>query len=385
VAYLDYAATAPPRPEAVAAMLPLLTERFGNPSGGHSVARMARQALEDARDAVAAALGCQAGEVVFTSGGTEADNLAVLGAAGTEGPGAVVCSAIEHPAVLEPCRRLGARLVGVGPDGRLDLEDLAAALDPEVRLVSVMAANNEVGTIQPLEEVSALVRRRAPRALLHSDAVHAAASIDLSGLAPLVDLLSLSAHKVGGPKGTGALMVRAGAPLAPPFGGGPQERGRRPGTQNVAGAVGMAAALTATQRRLPDEVARVRALRDELASRVMAGVPGAVDTGSIAAGPSDTGARRGRVGKTAGIFHVLVPGVDNEELLVLLDDLGVCASAGSACASGAVEPSHVLLAMGLSPRQAGTAIRFSLGPASTEQDVEDAVAAVTKAVQQLRA
>ncbi len=399
MAYLDHAATSPLRPEAMTAMLPLLTDNFGNPSGSHAVARAARDALEDARQTVAAVLGREAGEVVFTSGGTEADNLAVLGVAGAgagasahgnrtdlqEGPppgrGALVCSAVEHPAVLEPGRRLGARVVGVGPDGVLDLDDLASALGPHVRLVSVMTANNEVGVIQPLDAVAGLVHELAPGAVLHSDAVHAAAALDLAPVAELVDMLSLSAHKFGGPKGIGALVIRAGTPFSPPLGGGSQEWGRRPGTPHVAGAVGMAAALEAAHRQRVEECTRVGALRDRLAAAVLAAVPGAVDTVGRSAG---SGAGRDGPPKMPGSFHLLVPGVDNEELLVLLDDLGVCASAGSACASGALEPSHVLLAMGLSARDARSAVRFSLGYSTTGDEVDAAAADVTKAVEQLR-
>jgi cysteine desulfurase len=377
MAYLDHAATSPLRPEALAAMLPLLSQHYGNPSGTHGLARAAKTALEDARLEVAAALGCGPGEVVFTSGGTEADNLAVLGGAVRHeerpGPGAVVCSAVEHPAVIEPCVRLGARVVAVGPDGTIDLDDLAAALHPGVRLVSVMLANNEVGTIQPLATVATLVRRLAPEAVLHSDAVHGASALELTGPAGLVDMLSLSGHKLGGPKGTGVLMIRRGTPFTPPLVGGQQERGRRPGTPDVAGVVGLAAAMTAAGRARSEEVERIRRLRDELARAVLSSVPGARATGPVDA-----------AGKMPGSFHVVVPGVDAEELLLLLDEAGVWASAGSACASGATEPSPVLLAMGLTPGTARHAVRFTLGYTTTPEDVERAGGAIVKAVEQLR-
>src|SRR5579862_5850091 len=243
-AYLDHAATTPMRPESLAAMLPYLTEHFGNPSGAHALARRARTAVDEARDEVAACLGCEPGEVVFTSGGTESDNLAVLGArpAAPEGAGTVLCSAVEHHAVRNATRAAGGRPVAVDGRGRVDLDALRGVLTPEVALVSVMLVNNEVGTIQPLAEVAEAVRDLAPEALLHTDAVAAVGWMDVAAAAAPADLVSISAHKFGGPKGCGALVVRAGARLAPVMHGGSQERDRRPGTVDVAGAVGMAAA-----------------------------------------------------------------------------------------------------------------------------------------------
>jgi cysteine desulfurase len=240
-----------------------------------------------------------------------------------------------------------------------------------------MLANNEVGTIQPLDDVAALVRDLAPEAALHTDAVHAASALELSGPAAAVDLLSLSGHKLGGPKGIGALMIRQGTPFTPPLLGGPQERERRPGTQDVAAAVGLAAAMTAATRARPEETRRIRDLRDRLADLVLGSVPGATETSAA------TGSATGS-GKMPGSFHVVVPGVEAEELLVLLDDAGVCASAGSACASGAVEPSPVLLAMGYTATEARGGVRFSLGYTTTADDVEIAAAATVKAVEQLR-
>jgi cysteine desulfurase len=222
-------------------MLPFLTGRFGNPSGSHPVAVDARHGLDDARDVVAAVLGCDAGEVVFTAGGTEADNLAVLGVHERLG-GVAVCPAGEHHAVLHCVEAVGGRVVAVDATGAVDLDALAAVLDPSVTVVSVMAVNNEVGTVQPIAEVAALVRERAPEAVLHTDAVQAAPWVDLAELTAHVDLLSISGHKVGGPKGTGLLFVRAGTPLRPRVIGGGQERDRRSGTQDVAGAVALAEA-----------------------------------------------------------------------------------------------------------------------------------------------
>ncbi len=387
--YLDHGATTPMRPEAVAAMLPFLTDRFGNPSGSHTLARAARLALDDARDDVAAALGCEPGEVVFTGGGTEADNLAVLGAHAAVG-GSVVCSAVEHHAVLLACRSLGGTTVPVDAAGVIDLDALAEALHPGVGLVSVMLANNEVGTIQPLAEVVAIVRQRAPRAVVHTDAIAAAPWLDVAAAARPADLVSVSAHKFGGPKGVGVLVVRGGTPLGPVLHGGAQEHGRRPGTHDVAGIVGTAAALTAVGAGRGTEVPRVRALRDRLADGLVAAVDGVVETGVAGTRVVETRHRRAekdppnRDGKVAGSCHVLVSGVDQEELLLLADDGGVYVSAGAACASGALEPSHVLLALGLSVAEARTAVRFSLGHTTTDADIDAALAVIPKVVEQLR-
>jgi len=378
-AYLDHASTTPMRPEAVAAMLPFLTERFGNPSGSHAPARAARLAVDEAREAVAAGLGCQPGEVVFTGGGTESDNLAVLGGHAVVG-GDVVCSAVEHHAVLLACRSLGATTVPVDGAGVVDLDALSDALHPGVGVVSVMAANHEVGTVQPLADVADLVRRRAPGALLHTDAIAAVPWLDLAPALARVDLLSLSAHKFGGPKGVGVLVVRGGTRLGPVLYGGAQEHGRRPGTHDVAGIVGAAAALTAALAARASEVPRVRALRDRLADGLRAAVDGLTETGHD--GGADPGGER--QAKVAGSCHVLVPGVDQEELLLLADQAGVYASAGAACASGALEPSHILLALGLGPDEARTAVRFSLGPTTTDADIDVALDVVPKVVEQLR-
>ncbi len=375
-AYFDHAATSPLRPEALGAMLPYLTEHYGNPSGSHAPARRARNAVEEARETLAGHLGCRPGEVVFTSGGTESCNLALFGAhralAEAAGPAtAVLCSVFEHRAVLDVCRELGALTVPVGADGLLLPEELAAALHPGVGLVSVMLVNNEVGTIQPLPELVDLVRERSPAAVIHTDAVAAGAWLDLATATATADLVSVGAHKFGGPKGVGALVVREGTRLHRVLRGGSQERDRRPGTHNVAGIMGMAAALDAASARREDEWRRVSALRDRLAEGLLEQVPGVTLT-------SQTTAR------IPGSCHVRFAGVDQEELLLLLDEAGVSASAGSACASGALEPSHVLLAMGLSPAEARQAVRFSLGWTTSSDDVELALSSVPKAVERLR-
>ena len=374
VVYLDNAATTPLRAEALDAMLPFLTERFGNPSGGHRVARDARQALDESRDAVAEVLGCRPGEVVFTAGGTEADNLAVLGAVAARG-GTAVCPAAEHHAVLHAVEAVGGRVVGAGPDGAVDLEQLAAALDDlrgHVTVVSAMAANNEVGTLTPLHDVAAVVADRAPGAILHTDAVQAAGWCDLRELAAPAALISLAAHKLGGPKGVGCLVVRDGIPLRPLLHGGGQERDRRSGTQDVAGVVGFATALRLAAEERAEVGARARALRVRLLDRLVREVGGVV-----ASVPLERA--------LPGHLHVRVEGCEGEAMLVLLDDAGVCASAGSACASGAVEPSHVLLAMGVPKAEALTSLRLSIGRATTEADVDAAVTAVAAAAARLRA
>ena len=370
VAYLDHAATSPLRPEALAAMLPFLTEHFGNPSGSHAVSRLAKQALEDAREEVAAALGCQPGEVVFTGGGTEADNLALAGVVARQG-GRPVCSAVEHHAVLHTTEALGGTTVAVDERGVVDLDALAAALGPDVSVVSVMLANNEVGTVQPLEEVAEVVRQRTSGAALHTDAVQAFPWLDVASAAAVADLVAVSAHKFGGPKGVGALVVRGGRALAPLVHGGGQEQERRSGTHNVAGIVGMAAAMTATVAAREATNRRVAALRDRLADGLLGTVPRAVETGD-------------RSTKIAGNCHLRFPGADSEALLFLLDEAGVCASAGSACASGAMEPSHVLAAMGVPRDEARCSLRLSLGPTTTDEDVDLALEVVPELVARLR-
>jgi cysteine desulfurase len=386
VPYLDHAATTPLRPEALEAMLPFLQGSFGNPSGQHAQARMAKTAVEEAREQVAVALGAKPAEIVFTGGGTEADNLAIKGAARSardRGMGdGVVTTAIEHHAVLHSCDRLGrdgfrVAKVGVDADGVVDLDALAVTLDERTTVVSVMLANNEVGTVQPLAAVAALLAERAPRAVLHTDAVQAAAWLDVAATAADAALVAISAHKFGGPKGVGALVVRQGARLVPVIDGGGQERDLRSGTHNVAGIVGMAAALTATVAHRSEEAPRVAALRDRLAAGIAAGLPdGAVRTN----GPVPT---NGAPGKLVNNCHLAFPGVEAEALLLLLDRDGVCASAGSSCASGALEPSHVLAAMGLPVDLARSSVRLTAGWPTTEAEIDEAVSVITAGVDRL--
>jgi cysteine desulfurase len=351
--------------------------------------------VDEARDAVAEAVGCQPGEVVFTSGGTEADNLAVKGVH-TARPGPVLCSAVEHEAVLGPVASVGGGTVAVDGRGVVDLDALVGALGPNTTLVSVMAANNEVGTVQPLAEVADVVRRRAPGAALHTDAVQAAPWLDLTALVAAADLVSLSSHKLGGPQGVGALAVRRGTPLQAQALGGGQEREVRSGTHNVAGIVGFAAALRAVVASRHETSARVRRMRDRLAGGLLAAIPGTVVTGepALATGSRGDGAAGeaaptpdagAGAGLLPGCLHLCLPGVESEALLFLLDEAGLCASAASACASGAQQASHVLAAMGVPAERSRGALRLSLGWTTTDADVDRALATVPAAVTRLQA
>ena len=369
--YLDHAATTPMRPEAVEAMMPFFTERFANPSGSHRSSRDARKALDEARDVVADCLGVSAGGIVFTGCGTEADNMAVGGTLRRVG-GMAVCPASEHHAVLHVVEHSGGRVVAVDAAGRVELDALGDALDDAVSVVSVMAVNNEVGTVQPLAEVAELVRRRAPKAVLHTDAVQAACWLDLAAVTPFVDLLALSAHKFGGPKGVGILWIRDGVHVEALLQGGGQERDRRSGTHNVAGIVAMATALRlATDERISTN-RRVAAQRDRLVDGLVAATRGVRETVA-------------REYKVAGSAHLCFEGCESEELLFGLDEQGICASAASACASGAMEPSHVLAAMGVPRPWSRGAVRFSLGAATSDADIDRALGAIPPIVDRLRA
>jgi cysteine desulfurase len=356
------------RAGAVAAMMPYFSERFANPSGSHRFAREARRAIDEARDAVAEVLGVAPGEVIFTSCGTESDNTVLSGVSG-----AAVCSAAEHHAVLHPVEgRSDGIVVGTDALGQIDLDQLADACGRDaVGVVSVMAVNNEVGTVTDLAAVAAVVRANAPGAVLHTDAVQAPCWLDLRAIAPLVDAMSFSAHKFGGPKGVGVLTVRQGVPVAPMIVGGGQERERRSGTHNVAGIVALAAALVETDHDRPSENVRLAVLRDRLVDTIAGALDGVVETI-----PRDR--------KVAGSAHVCIEGIENEALLYLLDEADVCASAASACASGAMEPSHVLAAMGVDRSLALGALRLSLGHTTTEPDVDRAADVVVSSVRRLR-
>jgi cysteine desulfurase len=370
--YLDHAATTPMRPEAVEAMLPFLSEQYANPSGSHRFARQARAAIDDARESVAAVVGCAPGEVVFTSGGTESDNTAVFGTVARRG-GLAVCAAAEHHAVLAPVEHLHGVEVPVTATGSIDLSALADLLrtTSDVSVVSVMVVNNEVGTVNDIASVAAVVRELAPGATLHTDAVQAPCWLDLRAITPLVDLLSLSAHKFGGPKGVGVLVARAGVAYEPMVIGGGQERERRSGTHNVSGIMALAAALHHTDLERPAEIERLASLRDGLVDALTSALPGVHETVQ-------------RELKVAGSAHVCIEGIENEALLFLLDEAGVCASAASACAAGAMEPSHVLAAMGVTRELALGALRLTLGHTTTQADVDRGVEVVVDSVRRLR-
>ncbi len=370
VHYLDHAASTPARPAAVEAMTRQLLHGYGNPTGAHRLARAANRVLDESRDIIADALGATPGEVIFTAGGTEADNLAILGTLEARG-GVAVCSAIEHHAVLDPVVHTGGVVVGVGEDGRIDIERLGRALTPEVSLVSVMLANNETGIVQPLAEVADIVRRLAPQALLHTDAVQALAWLDVADLCRVVDLISISAHKFGGPQGVGALVARTGVSLAPRLRGGGQERDRRSGTQNVAGIAAMASAAAETVAERSTQTVRIAALRDRLVDGLSNRLTGVVESGN-------------RRDKTANIAHLCFEGVESEALLFLLEKEEIMASAAASCSSGAMEPSHVLAAMGYPRALAGGSLRLSLGYSTTDDDIAAALAAIPPAVHRLR-
>jgi cysteine desulfurase len=376
--YLDHAATTPVRPEVRAAMEPFHGPLFGNPSSAHRWGRAARAALDEARERLGATLGARADEVVFTSGGTEADNLAVLGAwraRREEGRRGVVCTRVEHKAVLAAVHHAATegadeRLLAVDGDGVVDAAAAADAFGADVAVCSVMWVNNETGVVQPVPALAARARERG--VTMHTDAVQAVGRLHVDVRSLPVDLLTLSGHKLGAPKGVGALYVRRGTALAPLFHGGAQDRGRRPGTENVAYAVGLATAAELAVAEREAETARLRALRDALEDAILAGAPDAVVHGR--------GADR-----APHVTSVSVPGVDGQSLLLALDLHGVAASAGSACQTGRAEPSHVLLAMGIEPALAAGAVRLSVGALTTPACVARAGALLPRLASKARA
>jgi cysteine desulfurase len=376
--YLDHAATTALRPEVRDAMAPYFDERFGNPSSMHRWGREARNALEEARERLAAAIGARRREIVFTGGGTEADNLAVLGrwrsaCRNGGGAGAVVCSAVEHKAVGAAAKHAaeeGAALIllGVDEEARVDLGALDEALATEPCVVSVMWANNEVGTIEPVAEIGRRCRERG--VVFHTDAVQAFGKDRVDVRDTACDLLSLSAHKISGPKGIGALYIREGTVVLPLVHGGGQERELRPGTENVAAAVGFARAAELAVADQEHEGDRLRALRDRLETGLRQHVPDLLVNGAAAP-------------RLPHILNVTVPDADQEGLLIGLDLEGVAASGASACQSGTVQPSHVLAAMGRL-RPAAAAVRFSLGRTTRASDIDFAIGAFVRVVEQLR-
>lgn len=361
--YLDHAATTPVREEVFEAMKPFFGPRFGNPSSTHRWGREARAALDEARERVGRCLGARPDEICFTSGGTEGDNLAILGAwraLKAKGRTAVVTTPIEHKAILgavHQAAREGAeeRMLSMTAEGVVDLASFDELVDDAVAVCSIMWVNNEIGSIQPVPALAAKAKERG--ALVHTDAVQAFGKIPIDTQRQQFDFLTISGHKFGAPKGIGALFIRRGTPLEPLMHGGTQDRGRRPGTENVAAAVGLARAAELAVAEREAHCARLRKLREKLESGILARVPDAVIHGS--------GAER-----APHIVNVSVPGTDSESLLMALDLRGIAASGGSACQSGSISPSHVLTAIGVRPDLASAAIRMSLGSLTTDECID---------------
>jgi cysteine desulfurase len=372
--YLDYNATTPVCDAAREAMLPYLDRHFGNPSSVHAAGRETRAAIDNARDKLAALLRVKPNEIIFTSGGTESCNLAVFGLARSrsQGGGHVISAKTEHHAVLNAVEHLEKHegfevtWLNVSRDGIIDIDQLAGAIRPETRLVSIMTANNETGVIQPMREISQICRERG--VLLHSDMVQSFGKIDAD--LSLVDAASFAAHKFYGPKGIGFLFLRSGLSIQPIMFGGAHENERRPGTENVAAIAGMAAAAEWTLRDRETEQHREGELRDELWTRIAQNVPDAKQNGANAP-------------RLANTLNMSLLGIDSEMLLIALDLEGVCASSGSACMVGSVVASHVLLAMGLPMERARSAVRFSLGKWTTADEINAAGNAVQKIVDRL--
>jgi cysteine desulfurase len=379
--YLDYNATTPVDDAVLAAMAPYFAEHFGNASSIHSAGQRARSAVDAARDSVAALLGARSSEIVFTSGGTEADNLAIFGITGGVAPGTgrarkhVITTAIEHHAVLNACQELERRGIEVtyvraNAMGIIDPEDVRRALRPETMLITVMHANNELGTIQPVEEIGRIAKEAD--VYFHCDAIQSAGKIPIDVNEIGVDLLSISGHKFYGPQGVGALYVRAGTPVEPQFFGGHHERDRRPGTENVPGIVGLGKAAALVRERLAEDADRIGALRDRFEQSLLGRIPETRVNGD----------RQARVPNTT---NLMFKGAGGEALLIALDLQGIECSTGAACSAGAVEPSHVLSAIGLSDDDARSTLRFSLGEPTTSEEIDRAIAVIPGVVERLRA
>ena len=376
--YLDHAATTPVLPEVAETVTTAMSDDFGNPSSVHGAGRRARALVEDARERVAVAIGASPAEIVFTSGGTEADNLALKGAAAKlRGSGNhVIVTAFEHHAVLDPAHwleRAGfeVTILPVPESGVIAPDAVAAAVRPSTIVVSVMAVNNEIGTIQPIAEIAAAVKAVSSNAVVHTDAVQALGNVPVNVHAWGVDLASFAAHKVGGPKGVGALFVRSSVPIEALSHGGGQERGLRSGTLNAAGIAGFGVAAEIAAKEVDEKDERLTGLRARLLDCIRAAVPDVVVNGELER-------------RVAGNLNVCIPGADGETLLLLLDERGIACSSGSACASGALDPSHVLLAIGVPRPLAKGSLRFSLGRPSTEEDVDAVLEALPEVVRRAR-
>lgn len=375
--YMDHSATTPTHPEVLEAMLPYFSKEFGNPSSLYSIGRRARSAVESARGQVAAALGASANEIFFCAGGTEADNWALKGAAWAmrNRGNHIITTAIEHHAVLHTCEFLetqGVRVtyLPVDPYGLVDPAAVEAAITPETILISVMTANNEVGTIEPVGAIGAIAHDHG--ILFHTDAVQAIGHVPIDVESMHIDLLSLSAHKFYGPKGIGALFVRDGVEIERFVHGGGQERGRRAGTENLPGIIGLGAAIERACHDIEGRAARLRGLRDRLVEGILGEVPHATLNGHPRL-------------RLPGNANLSFRGVDGEALLLLLDANGICGSTGSACSSSSGHPSHVLAAMGVPSDLAGASLRLTLGDLTTEEDVDHVLATLPAIVERLRA
>ena len=374
--YFDHNATTPLAPEVLAAMLPYLTEEFGNASSIHAYGQNARGAVEQARSSVAALLGARAADIMFTSGGTESNNHAILGAVAAA-PGKskhVITSAIEHVAVLDTCRALAKNgvdltILPVDREGLVNPEDVRRAIRPETVLITLMLANNETGTIEPIEEIGKIAAEKG--IVFHTDAVQAAGKIPIDVEKLGVDLLSISAHKFCGPKGVGALYIRKGTQLAPLMYGGHSERDRRPGTEDVAAIAGMGKAAELALLDMREESERVGAMRDRLERGLLDRVPHSWVNG----------ARAPRVPNTSNLTF---PFIEGESMVIALDLKGIACSTGAACSSGAVEPSHVLIALGLAPEDARATLRLSLGRQTTEEEIDFALETIPPVIERLR-
>jgi cysteine desulfurase len=374
--YMDHSATTPVAPEVLAAMLPYFGEKFGNASSLHRSGREAKEALEDSREKVAALLGARAEEIIFTSGGTESDNLALKGIARKNRKHGkhIITTQIEHPAILETCWALEkdgfeVTYLPVTGEGLVELSTLEASIRPDTILISVMHANNEVGTIQPLEEIGRLAAERD--IYLHSDAVQSVGKIPVNVDDLGVDLLSLSAHKLYGPKGVGALYIRKGTKLESIIQGGGHERRLRSGTENISGIVGLARAAELAERDMPREAERLAGLRDRLAELVLGKVKDAWINGTTKK-------------RLPGNLNFGFKYVEGESLLLFLDSKGICVSTGSACSSHKLEPSHVLMSLGLKPEECHGSLRITLGMSNTLDEVEYVAESIVEAVERFR-
>ena len=374
---MDNAASAPIRDEVIEAILPVLRDDFANPSGSHSLARKALRLIDDARDDLAEVFGCHSQDIVFTSGGTESDNLAIFGVHSALG-GSVICSATEHHAVLEPTKSLGGKLIDVDRYGALDLDHLSETIEEDTTLVSVGLVNGETGIIQDLETIAEIIKEKSPNALIHTDAVQAVPWLDIPKLTANIDLISVAAHKFGGPKGVGALVVKDQTKVSSLQLGGGQEKGLRSGTHNTAGIVGMAVAARITADTRQMNFNNVSFLRDDLANRLLE-IEDSFETGIL---NEETG--KERQNKVPGSCHLCFAGIESEALLFLLEQENIFASAASSCSSGAQEPSHVLAAMGYQRELARGSLRLSLGYKITQIDVDKVVEVLPNTINRLR-